>query len=140
MTLQNDADDDIHPAGLRFRLGTQLNELLDIEGHMGFSFTEDSASYDELGATYMGAYLKAYVPVGERSALYALGGWSSVEISQSIGTGEFSERRSGLSYGFGMETQLTTNADLTADYMMYLRDDGLFEQVSALSIGIKIYF
>lgn len=132
---------DGHTAGgMRFRLGTQVSEAFDIEGHFGFSFEDDTESYDELGIGYMGAYLKGYMPIGQRSALFGLAGWSTISISQEVGQGEFSEDRTGFSWGFGMETQLTENLDLTADYMSYLRDEGLFEEVSAFNIGLKLYF
>lgn len=133
-------DQEITPGGIRFRVGTRISELLDLEGHMGFSFEDNNDQFDEISATYYGAYLKAYLPVGHSSALFALGGLTSVDLDQTIGGSKFSDSRNGVSYGFGMETQLTENADLTADYMSYLRDEGLFEEVSSFNFGIKLYF
>lgn len=131
---------EVSPKGLRFRIGTQISELLDLEGHFGFSFDDDNELFDEIQATYYGAYLKAYLPVGHSSALFALGGLTTVNLSQDIDGRDFSDDRAGVSYGFGLETQLTQNADLTADYMSYLRDEGLFEEVSSFNFGIKLYF
>lgn len=139
-TLQTDGDDDLTPGGMRFRIGTQVSTFMDVEGHLGFSFTDESDVYDELTATYFSGFLKGYVPLGEQSALFGLAGWTALSLTQEIGRGEFSEDRSGFSWGFGMETQLTSNADLTADYVNYISDDGLFENISSVNIGIKLYF
>ncbi len=140
VSLENETDSDLTAGGMRFRMGTQISEVFDIEGQLGFSFDKDTESYDGLGAAYMGAYLKGYIPVGHFSALYGLAGWSNVSLSQEVGQGEFTEERSGFSWGFGLETQLTTNLDITADYMSYVRNEGLFTNVSALSVGLKLYF
>ncbi len=132
--------DELTPGGLRFRLGTPIGRLLDLEGHLGFSFDDDNDKFDDISATYYGAYLKAYLPIGHSSALFALSGLTNVNLDQSVGTSELSDNRVGVSFGFGLETQLTENADLTADYMSYLRDEGLFEEISSFNFGIKLYF
>ncbi|MBX2826273.1 MAG: porin family protein [Gammaproteobacteria bacterium] len=134
------SENEVSPGGLRMRLGTPISELLDLEGHLGFSFDDENDQFDEISASYYGAYLKAYLPVGYSSALFALGGLTSVNIDQSIGSSRFSDDRTGVSYGFGLETQLTENADLTADYMSYLRDEGLFEEITSFNFGLKLYF
>jgi len=107
LTLQTEDDEELSPGGLRFRVGTQLSTFMDVEGHLGFSFTDDSETYDELSTTYFGGFLKGYVPLGEQSALFGLVGWTAMSV---------------------------------ADYMSYIRDDGLFEQISSVNIGIKLYF
>ncbi|MBX2884937.1 MAG: porin family protein [Granulosicoccus sp.] len=132
--------EELSPGGLRLRVGTRISELLDLEGHLGFSFDDDNDQFDEISATYFGAYLKAYLPVGHSSALFALGGLTTVNLNQNVNGRDFTDDRSGVSYGFGLETQLTENADLSADYMSYIRDEGLFEEVSSFNFGIKLYF
>jgi len=140
VSVDNNLTDELNPRGLRLRLGAQISDGFDIEGHIGFTSDRDVDQLDKFGTSYMGAYLKGYVPLGFNSALFGLAGYTNVELTQTINEQEFSDDRTGFSYGFGMETQLSENVDLTADYMRYLRDEGLFAEISAVSFGIKVYF
>ena len=139
-TLDNPSNSEIDPAGMRFRLGTRVDETFDLEVQFGFLGDNTTDNFDKVGASFAGAYLKGYLPVGYNSALFALGGFTAVELTQKVNSQKFSDSRSGFSYGFGLETKLTENADLTADYMRYIAEDGLFEHFSAVSFGIKLYF
>jgi len=140
VTVQDKLDGELNPMGLRFRLGMPIAENLDVEAHFGFGSDSRDSAYDEFSASYGGAFLKAYLPVGFNSALYALGGFSSVNLTQTVDGRDFSDDRVGFSYGAGLETRLSERADLTADFVRYVRDEGLFEDISAVSFGIKLYF
>ena len=140
LSLESEDSDEVSPGGIRFRMGSQISPLIDIEGHLGFSFTDETENLDSLSATYFSGFLKGYVPLGRVSALYGLVGWSAISLSQEIGNSEFSEERGGFSWGFGLETQLTKNADLTGDFVNYINSDGVFENISAINVGIKLYF
>ena len=140
VTVQDNLDGELNPMGLRFRLGMPIGENLDVEGHFGFGADNRESAYDNFGTTYGGVFLKAYLPVGVNSALYALGGFSSVSLTQKVNGREFSDERFGFSYGAGLETRISERADLTADYVRYVRDEGLFKDISAVSFGVKIYF
>lgn len=140
VTVEDNLDGQLNPTGLRFRLGTPVGENLDIEGHFGFAGDSSTSAYDDFGTSYAGVYLKGYIPIGFNSALYALGGYGMVSLTQTISGREFSDERQGLSFGAGLETRLSKRIDLTADYMRYVRDEGLFEDISAVSFGLKFYF
>lgn len=140
VTVDNTVDNDVNPRGLRFRLGTRIDTMFDIEAHFGGAVDDTTTAFDELSATYAGLYLKGYLPVGKRSALFALAGGAAVELTQTVGGGEFSDDRSGFSYGFGLETQLSSYLDLSADFMRYSLDDDEFSGVSAVNLGLKLYF
>ena len=140
VSVADNPQEQLNPMGLRLRLGTRIGQSFDIEGHVGFAVDEDTDSFEEFSASYVGAYLKAYVPLGFNSALFGAAGYTRVELGQTIGGREFVDDRAGFSYGFGMETQLSDRVDLTADYMRYLQGEGLFEELSAVSFGIKVYF
>ncbi len=139
-TLENPSDTDVKPSGFRLRLGTRIDETFDVETHFGYIRDSSTTDFDRIGASFAGIYLKGYLPVGTSSALFALGGFTGVEVAQEINDQRFTDSRGGFSYGFGLETQLSSNADLTADYVRYIADDGLFERFSAVSFGIKLYF
>jgi len=140
VTVQENLDGQLNPMGLRFRLGAPVGKNLDIEGHFGFAGDSSTSSYDEFGTSYAGVFLKGYVPIGFNSAFYALGGYSMVAVTQNVRGQELTDERHGLSYGAGLETQISERIDLTADYTRYVRDEGLFEDISAVSFGLKLYF
>lgn len=140
VTVEDNLDSELNPMGLRFRMGMPLGDNLDIEGHFGFGADTRDSAYDEFSTTYGGVYLKGYVPIGFNSAFYALGGFSGVALTQTVNGSEFTDERFGFSYGAGFETKISERADLTADYMRYVRDEGLFEDISAVSFGLKFYF
>lgn len=140
LALDNQLDDDLNPRGARLRLGMRLNDLFDFEVHLGGGIDRQTTLFDNFSAGYAGAFLKAYLPVGQRSALFGLVGASGVEITQNINGREFSASRSGFSYGFGLETELSERLDLSADFVRYIGGDGEFSEVSGISLGIKWYF
>ncbi|MEE9334319.1 MAG: outer membrane beta-barrel protein [Granulosicoccaceae bacterium] len=139
-TLENPNNVVIDPSGIRLRLGTRIDQTFDLEVQFGFLGDSSTDNFDKLNASFAGAFLKGYLPIGHNSALFALGGFTAVELTQEVNDQKFSDSRNGFSYGFGLETKLTENADLTADYMRYIAEDGLFEHFSAVSFGIKLYF
>jgi len=140
VSIENNLDDELNPTGLRLKLGMRLSDVFDIEGHVGFTSDSDNKAFDDFEADYIGAFLKGYIPLGSRSALFALAGFSSVELTQSINGSEFIDDRTGVSWGLGLETQISERIDLTADWMHYLADDGLFEEITAVNFGLKVYF
>ena len=133
-------EDDPDPRGGRLRLGARLGDRLDVELHAGRSSAEDGATFERLRVGWIGAYLKAYLPVGSRSALYALGGVAGARVGRELGGREIEDERGGLSYGAGLETELTERIDLSADWVRYLDDEGGLGEVDAVSIGLKLYF
>jgi len=137
--------EDVNPTGLRLRLGTDISKNLDIEAQFGAGDDVDVTDLDAVAAIYGGVYLKTYLPVGSRSALFALGGWGFSTIVDVIDTEDEDSdvlfERSGLSYGLGFESELSNNLDLTADYMVYSQGEpGVYDEVSAVNVGLKLYF
>lgn len=131
----DEADDNASP-GMRLRLGATLSPLVDLEGQLGFSFYDDTQPATTDVAVY-GVYLKGYLPVGQYSSLFATGGMTVVD-QQSVSV--TADSYAGFSYGFGLETRLSEQLDLTADYMSYLSDTDDRGGVSAVSFGLKLYF
>lgn len=140
MGIDNSLDEDLNPRGIRLRLGLPISHLLDAELHFGGGQDSQTLIADKVSTSYMGAFLKGYLPVGRRSALFALAGFSSVDFEQTINGRGFTDERSGFSYGFGLETEISRRMDLSADYVRYVRDEGALSELSAVSLGIKLYF
>ena len=131
-----DVSDELNPLGLRGRVGLPMGQLLDLEAHLGFGQEENVDGVDKFDTSFAGVYLKAYLPLGQRSALYGLAGGATVQITRTLHGRDISEEQSGFSYGFGLETELTRRLDLTADWMRYASEREQFEGVSA----VKLYF
>jgi len=141
LSLVDESEEEINPGGLRFRVGTQLGTFVDVETHVGFSFSDDKGVTEDLTAAYVSGFLKGYVPIGRTSALFGMVGVTAASLSQELGRrSEFSEDRTGFSWGVGVETSLNKRVDLTADFVSYIRSDGLFEEISAFNMGLKFYF
>lgn len=140
LTVEDNLDGELNPMGLRFRLGTPIGRNLDMEAHLGFGMDDRGDTYDEFSSGLAGIFLKGYIPIGFNSAFYALGGYSAMTLTQTVNGQEFEDERRGLSYGAGFETKISNRVDLTADYVRYVQDEGLFEDISAVSLGLKFYF
>lgn len=140
MAVESSQNDELNPIGMRLRLGVRLNELFDIEVHLGGGTDSETSSFDSFSTTYAGAYLKGYLPFGHKSAVFALAGLSGLTHSQEINGRSFTDSQSGFSYGLGMETQLSDRLDLTADFMSYNNDGAEFSDATAVSLGLKWYF
>lgn len=140
LNVENTLDDDLNPGGMRLRLGMPVAPMIDIEMHLGGGRESQTTAADRFTATYVGAFLKGYLPVGNRSALYGLVGLSAVDYTQTFDGRDFSDERSGFSYGFGLETELSRRLDLSADYVHYVNDEGPFSELSSVNLGIKLYF
>lgn len=140
LNIENSLDDDLNPGGVRLRLGMPVAPMIDVELHLGGGSESQTTAADRLTAVYAGAFLKGYLPVGRRSALYALAGVSAVDYTQTLDRRDFSDERSGFSYGFGLETEISPRLDLSADYVHYVSGDGPFSELSSVNLGIKLYF
>jgi len=132
---------ELNPTGVRLKVGAGLSHAFDLEAQMGFAGEKPDTQFDRFDASYAGVYLKGHIPLGFRSSIFGLGGYSWLELMETVDGTELSDTRSGLSYGFGIETQLSDNIDLSADYMRYSQEDGLpYDDISAVNFGVKVYF
>jgi len=108
---------DSRPVGIRFKLGTRLTRWFDIEGQFGGASENTKNQFNEdVDARFAGLYLKGHLPLGFRSSLFA------------------------FSFGVGVASQITKRFDLTADYINYGREEGVFDGLSAVNFGVKLYF
>lgn len=133
-------DSEINPRGLRLKLGGRLARNVDIEVHLGSGHDSHIMSYDKFRTTFAGIYLKGYLPIGQRSALFGLIGGAGVDLTQTIDGRHFSDGRSGFSYGIGLETEISARLDLSGDYIRYSLDESDYPTIETFSLGLKWYF
>ncbi len=139
-SLDGSSDDDLDPRGVRLRLGLPISRVFDVEAHFGFGTEDDIAAFDEIDVVFSSVFLKAHAPLGARTTAYAMAGLTALELTETIGRREFTDEDAGISFGFGLETVLSRRVDLSADYVFYSQDVGIFEDLSAISLGLKLYF
>ena len=139
-SLDGSIDDDLNPRGVRLRLGLPISRVFDLEGHLGFGSEDDVDAFDEIDVVFSSVFLKAHAPLGARTTAYAMAGVTALELTETIGRREFTDEDAGISFGFGLEVVLSRRVDLSADYVFYSQDVGIFEDLSAVSLGLKLYF
>lgn len=131
---------DFSPIGVRLKVGAKLNQVFDIEAQLATTSDDSTSLFDQFDATLGGVYLKGYLPLGYRSSLYGLGGYNWAKFTGVSLDRDLVDRQSGFSYGFGLETQLSINIDLSADFMRYTLEEGEYDEVSSVNFGVKVYF
>ncbi len=140
LIVENPIGADIEPDNLRLRLGGRVGQGVDLEAQLGLTFNSDEAYQADWAVDFASLFLKGYLPLGRYLALYGMVGGSGVSITESIDRRDFTEERYGFSYGMGIETVLTDRIDISLDYVKYLHDDLDYEEVSAVSFGLKFYY
>jgi len=128
------------PVGVRLKVGTGLSRSFDLEAQIAASSDDSTGSLDQFDASQAGVFLKGYLPLGFRSSLYAIGGYNWTKFTAYSGGQEFVDRQSGFAYGFGVETRLSKNIDLSADFMNFSLDEAEYDDVSSINVGVKVYF
>ena len=140
LTAEDTDNNDLNPIGGRLRVGLQLSPRVDLEGHYSRSSDDDTESGNETKVSSRGAYLKGYLPIGTSSALFIAGGYAEVDIDLN---GVEANTNNGLSWGAGLQTQMSEFVYLTADYTRFTVDDedeGSFPVFSTINAGLKISF
>ena len=136
--------------GFRLKFGKTVSRFFDVEAQFGAAVNNRNRSFrssDELLVRYAGVYLKGHLPVGSRSSLFALTGYSTVNIREDFGRREFGENRlefeetnAGFSFGFGGQIQVSRRLDFSADVVTYTQDFDQFDDVTTFNFGLEYYF
>lgn len=136
MEAEDEVGDSIKPTNLYGHVGYDFNEHFGVESQASFTLLDDSLGGVDWSTSLLGVYVKGAVPVSDRVKLYVLGGVSSVEVTADLGFGTVSEDETGTSYGVGADFALNEDMDAFVRYMNYLEEDGIFNEVTGLNIGV----
>lgn len=136
-------DKSASPQVIRLRGGTDINEYLGVEAHLGLPMgsdtIEDSStlSFDVNVHDYYSVFLKAGL-LQESIALYVLGGMTTgvIDVKSSNPSVSPSDRGSisRASFGAGVDLHFSKSWAVSADYIDY------FEGYTAVSVGLKKNF
>lgn len=140
VSLDNWIGTEIEPDNLRFRLGGRLERGVDVEAHFGFTFDSARALEADWSVDLASLFLKGHLPIGRYLALYGMMGGSAVSVTERVERQKFVDELYDFSWGAGIEAVLTDRIDLSLDYVSYLNDDEVYENISAWSFGFKLYY
>ena len=138
--VKNQIGEDLTPGNLRLRLGGNFAPYFDLEGHLSLTVNSDEQFQADWSADIAALFIKGHLPLGRYVSLYGLAGIASVVLTETIDRRHFEEDRGGFAYGVGLESVLTERMDISLDYVNYLPDDNIVDDVTALSFGFKFYF
>jgi opacity protein-like surface antigen len=134
------------PKLIELKAGYYVTETVALEGRFGFTLSPgvlDAGGLDiEVGASSISGFVKGGMPVSATTNLYGLLGITSGTLTASALGVSLSEKRSGLSYGFGIETSVQEGLNLQAEYVSYLRGEefGYEWSYSGINIGLSKSF
>lgn len=140
VTVENEIGESLAPENFRLRLGASIAPYFDLEGHLGLTVNSDESFQASWDADFAALFLKGYMPISRYAALYGMGGFAGVALTETVGHAEFVDERYGFAYGGGIEVVLSETVDLSLDYVNYLHDEGLLSSVTAVSVGLKFYY
>lgn len=138
---------------IAFRAGGYLNQVIALEARLALGITDDTvrANAQNLGLgtsldanvdidldTALSVFVKADVPVTPFVNAYGLLGFTRAEIEASTGGLKTSESETGLSYGLGMEGEISRHTSLSIEYVLLLDEDDF--EYTAINIGITARF
>ncbi len=144
--------EEFSPTALIGRAGSNFNQYVSIEGRLGIGLSDDTvtvtdgvtnASVSIEIDTLIGLYGVGRLPLGKSSSLYALAGFTQVDVTASdsvtgFGSASFSDDESDLSYGVGADIGVGYNLWVNVEYVQYLDKSDI--EVSAIAVGLRFGF
>lgn len=140
------------PTALVGRVGSNLNQYVSIEGRLGIGLSEDKVTVTDVVNTasvsieidtLIGLYGVGRLPLGKSSSIYALAGFTQVDVTASAsvtgtGSASFSDDESDLSYGVGADIGIGYNLWVNVEYVQYLDKSDV--EASAIAVGVRFGF
>lgn len=126
--------------------GIKVNENFSVEGRLGFGIGDDDVNFLGENVTleidhYYGIYGRIGAQV-EQFYPYVLLGYTSGETTASVLGQSFSADDSDLSYGVGIDFNVSDTIAINAEYMNYLEgsEAGSDYELSGFSLGARFAF
>lgn len=126
------------------RIGRHFNENFSGEIRAGFGVGDNSVSVISTDVDleinhFFGAYVRGGFQLGPSAYPYAILGYTRGEVEASIsGFGSETESESDVSFGVGVDLQITENVYLNIEYMNYLDKDDA--EVDGFLVGFSRRF
>lgn len=151
VNIENGNGVDTSPTALVFQIGKEINKNFAIEGRFGMGMGDDSTgafigitpfTVTQEVDTFFGIYAKGIMPASDVVSLYGMVGFTDGTVNTSITDGVITISDSGsesdISFGVGVDFDVTKSMALNIEYMNYIDvDNGTLD---ALSVGITTKF
>jgi len=129
--------------GVTAIIGYNFMKYLGAELRAALSVSEENAGQDNLKE--YGIYLKPQYPVLDNLNLYALLGYSAINMSDPATSTDakdhpFDGDNQGFSFGMGLDYGVTENISVFTDVVNYLRDYGGSNSTWGANVGLKYNF
>lgn len=128
---------DITPKLARLIVGKEINNGLTVEGTYAFTASKDSAVVSGTKytgkASMLGAYLKPKFEIAQDVEVFARVG--ALHTKYEDEGSSFSKTK--LSYGIGMQAQVTKDVYGQVDYMNYVKQDSVTAKGFTVSVGTR---
>jgi len=137
-SYENTGMPEANPGAIAFRAGGYLNQVIALEARLALGITDDTVNNIDIELdTALSAFIKADVPMTPFVNAYGLLGLTRGEIETSTG-GLTSESETGLSYGLGIEGEISRRTSLSVEYVLLLDEDAF--EYTAINVGITARF
>jgi len=125
---------------LDLRLGVDMAKWFHIEGRVAFGVNDKAISGVEVSVNrLLGIHGVFSLPNKTLFRPYVVAGLTYGEVDFRLpGFGSADESETDLSFGAGLDVQITDSIDLFAEYMQYI-DKGLID-FNGISLGLKFEF
>lgn len=134
---------DVTPVAARVTLGKNINDNLSVEGVYLFTASKDSMKVPnsninvDLAVAGYGVYLKPKFAVAKGTEVFGRIGYTSAKLTASAGNVSVTgDTVSSLSYGAGLQTEISKDWYAQADYyMVFSKKDGGTAKGFGVSVG-----
>jgi outer membrane immunogenic protein len=127
--LDVDGLSSVTPMAIKLETGKYLSDHVALEGHLAFGVGKSSISYPYGGdidfsvKNAVSIFLKGDLDINENANLYGLAGFTKGKFEMETVYYSETDSDSGFSYGVGVETKLENDFVISAEYVMYLKED-----------------
>lgn len=136
----------VTPTALVFKLGKELTPNIAIEGRLGTGLSDDGLTVSGVQLTvdidnFYGVYFKGMLPTGSITP-YGLIGFTKSKLTFTGSVPGFtiagSDSESSLSYGVGVDFQLSKTTAINLEYAQLVKGDGY--KLNGFSVGVAFRF
>lgn len=134
----DELNNDFRSEALRLVAGIKLDQYLAVELHVATGGSDNNGGLGVELDYLVGGFLKGIVPMGDRARLFGLLGYSEVKMTASALGESSSGRDDDISFGAGVEFDVSEAVSLTGDVTRYISNSDY--DLDAYSIGLRYRF
>ncbi len=134
----DDGSDVATPLAVTAKVGGFFHQHLAAEARLGFGVASDSVNgVDYINNYNIGGYIRAVAQV-EKLSPYLICGFTVAQATASLGSDNYTENKTGISYGAGFDYNFSEKYAVSAEWLK-LVDNGDFD-LSSINVGLKYKF